>query len=174
MRLDIQDQEQASIRSAIYSRPALACQSDLCTAIHAGRDLHLLRHAFAFQSAAAAGAAWDEITSPRPAAGRADRGLHHLAQNRLTHLAHFTLTVACGTARRRCARLRTGAITTRTGFIAFELESFSIRDSSSNFSAMKPVRVVMAGAERAHLRRAVPHATVRVKCARCVKRFWAR
>ena len=54
MRLDVQDQEQASVRPAKHTRTALPCQADLRPAIHACRDLHFLFDRLAFQSTAVA------------------------------------------------------------------------------------------------------------------------
>src|SRR5262245_55876179 len=98
MRLNIQDQEETSIRPAKGTRSTFTCQADLCTRIDTSRYLDFLLYALAFQSTAVACLAeiWNRLTAA--VTSRTGCGLNHLSQEGLSHLANFTLAVAGGTS----------------------------------------------------------------------------
>src|SRR6185503_4085849 len=80
VRTDIQDQEQASIRTAQGAGSTLPCQADLCTAVHACRDLHFLLDSLTLQPATVTGLAGIGNCLAATVTCGAGRRLNHLPE----------------------------------------------------------------------------------------------
>src|SRR5690606_32494557 len=99
-----QDEEHASIGSAVDPGAPFSRQADLRARIHSRRDLDLLSHGLAFQAGGTAVFTGRGNDLAPAVTGRAGAGLHHLPQERLADLAHLALSATGGTAQWRGAR----------------------------------------------------------------------
>src|SRR3990172_4176250 len=79
VRLNIQYNEQASIRAAKYTGTALPIQADLGSYIHTCGDLHFLLHILAFQTSPTTSLARRGNHFAATTTSRASRRLYHLA-----------------------------------------------------------------------------------------------